>query len=306
MQHLDHAILRTILYADVFDFPLTAHEIHHYLIHDGPVPLDVVQSTLQGSRLLANTLTECDGFYALANRSELINLRRARRDYVKRMWPRARRYARWLASLPYVRMVALTGALAVHNPLENDDYDYMLVVKPGRVWLARAFAIVLVRVCRLYGDVLCPNYVTSENALAQKWQNLFLAHELAQMVPLYGIDLYWRARRDNIWSEELLPNALEPLQPEPELTPGTVGSAIKRTLEFVLNGPIGNWLENWESRRKLKRFAGQMKGTNSAAQIDSEQVKGHFDDHGHPVLRAYHDRLRAYDLMPMAEPLAGD
>ena len=39
MQPLEAAILRTVLYADVFNFPMKLEEIHHFLISDDPVSL---------------------------------------------------------------------------------------------------------------------------------------------------------------------------------------------------------------------------------------------------------------------------
>ena len=47
-----------------------------------------------------------------------------------------------------------------------------------------------------------------------------------------------------------------------------------------------------------------MQTPHSAAQLDDQHVKGHFNDHGHPVMQQYHERLRAYDLEAL--PLAGD
>ena len=39
MTRIEEAILRTVIYADIFNFPLTRAELHHYLIADTPVSL---------------------------------------------------------------------------------------------------------------------------------------------------------------------------------------------------------------------------------------------------------------------------
>jgi len=49
-----------------------------------------------------------------------------------RAYDRALRYGRILGRLPFIRMVTLTGSLAVRNCDEAGDYDYMLVAKTGR------------------------------------------------------------------------------------------------------------------------------------------------------------------------------
>src|SRR5688572_10172908 len=159
------AIVRTILYADVFNFPMTVRELHHFLIYDTPVSLSTVETTL-ASRTLSPVLEISDGYVVRRGRGDLIPLRMAREQASEQLMPQALRYAVWLSRLPFVRLVALTGALAMRNaPDERDDLDYMLVTAPRRVWLARAFSILLVRVVKLRGIVLCPNYVLAESAL---------------------------------------------------------------------------------------------------------------------------------------------
>ncbi|MEP6989174.1 MAG: hypothetical protein ABI970_26470, partial [Chloroflexota bacterium] len=73
-------------------------------------------------------------------------------------------------------------------------------------------------------------------------------------------------------------------------------------LEVVCSGAIGNWIEQWEYQRKLRRFAADMQTPHSSAQVDDTQVKGHFNDHGHPALQKYDQRLRECGLTE--EPLA--
>ena len=221
------------------------------------------------------------------------------------LWPFALQYGQWLSRLPFVRMVALTGALAVRNASDDDDdLDYVLITAPGRVWLARAFAIVLVRLAKLRGVVVCPNYVLAETALEQQKRDLFMAHEVAQMVPIYGFSLY-RAMRDcNPWVAEYLPNTDEAFYIERERLPGAGWDRLKRATEWALGGRLGETLEDWEYRRKLRRFAGEMRTPHSAALLDDQHVKGHFNDHGYPVLQKYEDRLREYDLEAL--PLGSD
>jgi hypothetical protein len=302
---LDHAIVRTVSYGDVFQFPLTAREIHHFLIDSTPCTLADVEARLRDSAYLAGVLVQEGGWVALAGRAELFNLRAEREAASASLMAAARRYGRWLGCVPFARMVAITGALSMRNAASaHDDLDYVLVTARGRVWLARAFAIVIVRLAKLRGAVVCPNYVLSESALAQTRQDLYIAHEIAQMTPLYGFALYDAMRACNRWADMQLPNALAPFYPETEYTPGRWMSALKRAAEFMLGGRLGDALESWESRRKMRRFQAQMEPDSPGAQIDGERVKGHFRDHGQRVLHEYQLRLA---LIEQAQfPLAGD
>jgi hypothetical protein len=297
VEWLEAAVLRTVLYADIFSFPMTVTEIHHFLISDQPASREQVEATIHNSGVLQQWLCAERGYVVYGAQQHLVDLRLARESASAQLWLAALRYGRWLARLPFVRMVALTGALAMHNAAsEDDDLDYLVITKPGRVWLARAFIILLVRLARLRGVTLCPNYIVAENNLSQPDHNIFLAHEITQMIPLYNRDLYRKLRAANAWSQGYLPNAREPFIPVDTYWPGWGWRTVKGMGEFLLSGWPGDQLEQWEYRRKLHRFAPDMQTPHSAARLDETQVKGHFNDHGHPALRRYHERLRACGL----------
>lgn len=298
MQETEAAILKTLLYADVFNFPLTVEEIHHFLIADLPVSLAAVKHSLDTSPTLKRLLCTSGTYYALAERSSLIHVREEREVVAQALFPHAQRYGIWLARLPFVRMVSLTGALAMRNPSDaHDDLDYFIVTLPGRVWLARALAVAVVKLVQRRGIVICPNYVVATDALAQKRCDLFIAHEVVQMMPLFGDAIYTQLRQQNIWVEQQLPNAVSTFQPVEFVQLGSFWGNLKRGLEVLLSGKVGDRLEKWEHQRKLRRFAPQAAHPHSDAQLDNSQVKGHFNDHGRRILDSYCDRLRQYGLL---------
>lgn len=288
-------MLRTVLYADVFNFALSPREIHHFLITDETQSAEAVNAVIDALCAPGGPLIARDGFVCLADRPTLIELRQTREASSAALMPAAVTYGGWLAAVPFIRMVAITGALAVRNAAgPDDDLDYLLVTAPGRVWLARAFSIVLVRLARRRGHVICPNYVLAETALAQARQDLFVAHELAQMLAVYGAPVAERMRAENLWTQQLLANAAQPLHALSNSPPGRAAQAFKRAAEWTLAGRLGDALERWEQQRKLRRFAEEMQTANHAALLDGEHVKGHFNDHGHRVLQAYAERVARY------------
>src|SRR5512144_1659317 len=151
----DEAILRTLLYADVFDYPLTPTEIHHYLIATPATP-EAVQTALEASPWLAQRVTRVNGYVTVRDREANCSVRDERRRHSAQLWPAARRWGYLIGCLPFVRMVAVTGALAVDNAPAGDDIDYLIVTAPGRAWLARGLAVLVVRLARLFGVGLCP------------------------------------------------------------------------------------------------------------------------------------------------------
>ena len=287
---LERAILETLLYSDLFDYPLAPEEVAQYL---GGVrsTLDEVRACLAQTHYLDGRVIEIDGYLALRGREALIARRLDRAASSDRLWQRARRFVRVLRLLPFVRMIAVTGSLAMKNSAAGDDIDVLIVTAPDRVWLTRAFAIALVYAGKLCGDTLCPNYVISERALQLEKHTLFVAHELMQMVPAYGLDVYHRMRAANPWIQSLLPNAARPWQCEPEQHTWPIGRLLKRSLEWLLSGRLGDRLEAWEMRRKLHKFQSKLGRPHGDAILDHDHVKGHFDDYGEPVMRLFAERV---------------
>ncbi len=288
-------ILQAVSYADVFDYPLTEEEIHRYLV-GVPASRSEVRAALDGPHLIPRTIECHDGFYTLPGRSALVETRRRRSAAAARIWRRAERYGRLIARLPFVRMVAVTGALAVGNAEPDDDIDYLIVTVPGRLWLCRAFVILLVRIAAGRGDEICPNYFLAEEALALPERDLFTAHELVQMVPIAGQATYERMMRLNGWTQALLPNANGSRRPDALPRRGL----LKALLEATLSTPPGGWLERWEMRRKIARFNRQMEqmsqsqdGQSPVREVvfNSAQCKGHFSRHGERTLKAYNAYL---------------
>jgi hypothetical protein len=275
----------------VFDYPLQVSEITRYLI-GMPASLDQVETALGSGSESMDQLRFSRGYCTLAGRENLVDLREKRELAGRRRWPVAQRYGKWIAALPYVRMVALTGALAMRNE-EGPDLDYLVVTLPGRVWLCRGLVMLLVRWARRSGDEICPNYFLAENALALAEKNLYTAHEMAQMIPLSGMEIYHRMRRLNPWVEHFLPNAAGT-----PLRQGVCGSqdgemtATRRAMEKLLRTAPGDWVENWEMQRKVRKFRAQ-ETAESETGFCRDWCKGHFGGYGKKTNMAYLSRLRA-------------
>lgn len=283
------AVRRTLAYADLFDYPLSAQELHRYL-HDTPVTLEEMHA------LLADGVPGVEasaGFYVLDGRLAIVAERQRRAMLSAPLVGRMRLYTKMLKYLPFVRMVALTGSLSMHNVDRRVDIDLMVVTAPGRVWLGRAAVIFLVHLARLAGDTLCPNFVVAENALELGDPSIYGAHELAQMVPLCGREVYHQLWASNPQITHHLPNAR--VWPMPADRAQPIAQAFKRATERLLGGAVGDWLEAWERRRKIARLRRQQTTPTVEIVLAADQCKGHFDRHRARVLAAYQDRLRHID-----------
>ncbi|MCB9009110.1 MAG: hypothetical protein H6656_17420 [Ardenticatenaceae bacterium] len=289
LTRLEQAIWRTVAYVDLFDYPLTAVEIHRYL--DGvPATASEVARQLVGSPALAENLSHKDGFFCLPEREGIVEIRRERRRRAQALWPEAVRYGRIIARLPFVRLVAVTGSLAMNNVGADADIDYFVVTENGRLWLTRALVIGIVRLAARRGIILCPNYFVAESALTLPERNIYTAREIVQMVPLFGHEVYRQLRQQNCWASQFMPNAAGPPlvqvpEPEPASWPQTMA-------ELPLRTPLGTWLEQWEQGRKIEKLRLQQNGSGESC-FTAVICKGHFQAHQQRTLTAYQHRLKS-------------
>jgi hypothetical protein len=280
---LRRAILLTVAYADVFDYPLTRREVHRYLIGTTASP-STLEGMLDDDPELRSRLSRTSEFVHLPGREALAHTRRRRAAASARLWPVARRYAGLIARLPLVRFVAVTGALAMDNAEPDDDIDLFILTRPARVWLCRLLVLAVVRVAALRGRRVCPNFLLSADRLPLAERNLFTAHELAQMVPLARTRWGDAFRDANRWAEEMLPNAFTPGPGDHRRAPEPALAAIASR---VLASRIFDGLERWEMERKIRRLRARGAREGGSFAFSSEECRGHFSAHEARVLAAF-------------------
>lgn len=298
--YLAQAILQTVAYSDIFDYPLTAREIHRYLTGVHASLEEVVQAVEK-----EGIVTRICDYFTLPGREEIVRIRMQREAHSRELMPRAIGYGRVLGTLPYIRMVALTGSLAVMNVSKAQDFDYMLVAAPGRVWTARAFALALNRFTRLQGYTLCPNLIVSETALEWPLHDLYSARELCQMIPITGMKVYDRLFTANLWMQDFLPNVLNANAanlansangeeknsrnlPVREIRVKT----LQNLLELFLGGKLGDRFEQWEMNRKIARFSKQP-GFGDETIFNAEVCQGNFHHHRKWTYAAFEEKLNS-------------
>jgi hypothetical protein len=285
---LEKAIYSTVAYRDMFHFPVTPEEILRYL-HGVRCSRSELLATLSSSDFLESRLDSDGEFFCLKGRGATFAIRRARRALSHAQWPTAHRFARFLAMLPNVRMVAMTGSLAAGNFPEDGDIDFLLVTDAGALWRTRALCRLLAALDgRLRRGLFCPNTFLSTPALALNRRTLYDAQELCQMIPLHGLDVYQTVRHANGWTAEFLPNAEGPPPGGVDLEPLSHG--LKQAGEWLLASPPGRALETFEADRKIRRFneSDHLKGAWTRSTRDSHSM---WDGMRLKIERAWTDRM---------------
>ena len=128
-----------------------------------------------------------------------------------------------LSFIPWVKLVCVTGALAMENVDETDDIDLMVVTAKNRLWIVRPLAVLLVGIFfkrrkpswsnKTYrtnlANTICLNLWLDELALKipSSQRDLYTAHELAQMKPIVNKGrTYERMMAENAWGGKFLAN----------------------------------------------------------------------------------------------------
>ncbi|MCK4860116.1 MAG: nucleotidyltransferase domain-containing protein, partial [Candidatus Omnitrophica bacterium] len=155
---------------------------------------------------------EKNGFYFLKNRTEVIRTRIDRQKIADQKWKKAKKIIRRLQIVPYVRMVAVSGSLALNNTQEESDIDVLIVVRAGRIWLARFFVTTFLQLIgkrrhkNFTKDRICLNHYITDKSLDIKFRSLYNAQTYAHMIPVLEIEknIYEKFQKVNRWVKDYL------------------------------------------------------------------------------------------------------
>lgn len=270
------AVYATVAYSDVFDMPITLDHLHRFLVGEAVVEVDLadlVDSMVKDGRLA------CRGeVIYLPGRDDVLTIYDERTARAATMWREAERWGRRIGRVPFVRMVAVTGGLAVDSVADHDDIDYFIVTRPGRLWLTRLMIIALGRLAARHDIEVCPNYLVSDIAIEMSDQKIYVARELAQMVVIVGDDLCQEVRAKNRWMFDLLPNAT--VEGDRSHLSSTAPSTMQRFGEWVLQWSPFARLERWEMDRKIIKLTGVASrrsevGAPDESSFSPDVCKGH-------------------------------
>jgi hypothetical protein len=288
---LRRAILATLIYADLFDHALTREEIQRYLVGQAASAAEVVAMVDKDAELRFHISQTGDRFH-LNGRPHLANIRRERVAASAELWPVAQRYGARIARLPFVRLVGVTGALAMNNARPDDDIDLFILAQPGRLWLCRMLVLGVVKLAARKEYVLCPNFFLSTDHLWLSERNLFTAHELVQMIPLERNPWYGAFIEANAWVADFLPNAFA--EWTADAPPRSRKQSATPLVAGFLSARFFDPIERWEMRRKVRRLSRRLEREGGSVAFSPDECRGHFAAHDARILAAYRQRLAEY------------
>ncbi len=315
MKHpVDQAIIRTIVWFDLFDFPLLPLEVGR-LLYGGPahVTSEQVFTRLEQSPYLQRHLETTDGFYHRRGRGSIVAIRNQRYATTKRhreQW-RFRLALNLLRCAPFVRFVALGNSAAYGNARASSDLDLFIVVQDGSLYTARWFITALFQAIgirrhdrRVAGRACLSFYVTETGAalspLLLPGQDPYFTFWAGLLWPLFDAGGQAQVKRLNNWLGAIFPTELFVWSWSPDLlTDSRVSRFIRTSLEYILSAPRAHtWLERISERVqqwKMKRHpCARARQPNASVVISSTVLKFHEDDRRHELRRRFFSQLRRY------------
>lgn len=284
--NLKQSILATLAYHDIFNYPLTESEIHSYLIGNKSSLVKVNKELAQ--LVQEKRIDKNQELYFLNRRNNLPLIRRKRQKFSRDKFKKAAFFSSILRLAPSIELVAISGALSMENSTKADDIDLVIVTSKNALWVTRFFANLTLLPykrspnSRKQKDKACLNIFLDKKALKITDENLYTAHEICQMKPIWDRNnVYKKFIRANIWVKQYLPNW------EPSYKSNNIRSP-KYKLETIVS-----FISQFEKIAKLLQFK-YMHSKITNEKIGDRQLFFHPKETQKEILKKYHNLTKKY------------
>lgn len=250
------AIIKTLLYFDVFDYPLTAQEVwercHYVKLAKADVENELAQLVESG------LIQQRDNFYFIAGKEKNVSNRKELNERAIPYYAKSKKFSALISYFPFVEGVFVTGSLAKGCMDKKGDIDYLIIAKPGRLWLCRGMLVAFKKFFLFNSrKYFCVNYYVDTESLVIPDHNIFAATEIIHAQPAYNGEVCRKFFTENSWIFKFYPNKVEPAVDEVK---AINTSPVKRIGEFLLNGWLGEKADEFFLRLFVWRWRQKFKG----------------------------------------------
>jgi hypothetical protein len=241
--------LKTLVYFDLFDYPLTKEEIGLFM--DRKATSD--ELTYAINQLKSTGLVSAHGkYYSLKEAAPLVRRRESGNELASHLLPVAFRISGFLYHFPFVRGIGISGSLSKNFADEKTDIDYFIITKANRLWITRTLMHIFKKTTYLFGrqHFYCMNYYIDEEALSIQEKNAFTAIEIATLIPVCGNGSMENFFTANPWIELYYPNYVV----DAESRRNSKHSWFKKSMEFLLNVLPVNSLDDYLMKVTTRRW----------------------------------------------------
>jgi hypothetical protein len=296
---LQREVLRTIAYFDVFSYPLTANQIHEFLIGQRVAFFQLEEAVAD---MVARGIirTGQEYYYSSQRTDEIVKQRQEDERRAAKMLRKARWISFFLKQVPFVRAIFITGSLSKNVATNQSDIDYMIVTAPNRLWICKMILTAFRRIFLLNSKkYFCLNLMVTEQGIHFPDKNYFNAIEIATTQLIWNESMYHRYFSENEWIRNYLPN-WRPRQNGRYALPDA-RSTLQIIIEFCMN--VGNLnslnanLMTFAQRFWRKKHGDLNESTfNAIIQCKPDISSVWSNNHGAHILAGYHRRLTEYGI----------
>lgn len=243
-------VLRSIIYYDIFNYPLTEHDIFSNCGFSNPENGECGEAL---KFLVDKSIVyKLGDYYSLCNDYAAIERRIKGNKEAEKWLKKSQRFSRFISWFPFVRGISLSGSLSKGFVDEDPDIDYFIITKPNRLWVARSLLIIFKKIFLLNSyKYFCLNYFIAQDNMEIEEKNLFTATEIATMIPVFGNFVKRSFFESNQWIRTFFPHFEID---EMENVPFNKTITLKRFFEFLLNGKWGDKIDAWFMKKTMKHW----------------------------------------------------
>lgn len=285
-------ILQAVLYADIFQHPMTEREVWRWMPTHVRISKTVFHKELM--RLVEQKkVAVCTPFVVIPTHKKYLGMHAGRLMVSRKKWKIAYRVANILRLVPTILFVGVTGSLAMNNTDDHDDVDFCIITAKHTVWITRCITTLIVEVVARrrhpntveMKDTICLNMFLSEAALHMnaEHQDVYIAHELLQMVPLWerkGITK--KLLRSNDWVKMRYRHAYEE----------KMNSVVPRVPQHTTWERVLQLVEKPVMRLQLL----YMKSKRTTEEVTDDQIRFHPTNIRGMVIDTYRLALKSYKI----------
>lgn len=290
-------VILTILYHEVFSYPLTLSEIKQRVnISD----LSTTELREAVDHLVdLEMLHKVEDYYSVKKRPDWVKSRKVANQLSQKVEAKALRRAEFISKFPFIRGVFFSGTFAKGIMMADSDIDFFIITGPNRLWLARTLLILYKKILLLNSrKFFCVNYFVDEERLLIEEQNLFTATEITTLRPAFGTEIYRAFRRKNRWATRYYPN----FQSREGLASEIKSTHLKKWLEKRFSGSLGARLDTFFYKKTLqfwrRKFDWMDEDTFQIALKSKSYVsKHHPNNFQDRVLRKYHYAIEEFEKL---------
>ncbi len=212
-KNIKKSILKTIVFFDLFDYPLTQFEIWKYI--KLKTSLFSVMNILNNAKF--SIINEKNGFYFLNGRKNIIKTRMERNDYACDKLKKANKIAKIFRNIPAIKMISVSNIIGALNLREGSDIDLFIIVDKNKIWRTRFLCVIILELLNLRPspgnekDKICLSFFLCTNNLDVKnlrlEDDIYFNYWIINLVPIYNINYtYEKFISTNNWIKDEFPN----------------------------------------------------------------------------------------------------